>query len=109
MTLLDEENSAINIAFGDNKILFWNGNSQDDESYFLVSDENIDYDVLIIGKDKSVSAQFVESLKVGFVVSASEISDDIKALPIDVYSTSENGEITIRSNEIDIEILCENQ
>lgn len=109
VTLIDEEKIAMNIAFGDNKILFWNGNSQDDESDFLASDEEMDYDVLIVGKDKSVSAQFVESLKVEFVVSADEISDDIKALSIDVYSTFENGEITIMSNEFDIEIQCENQ
>ena len=109
VTLLDEENSAINIAFGDNEILFWNGNSHADESDFLASDEEFDYDVLIIGKNKSVSAQFVESLKAEFVVSSGEISDDIKALPIDVYSASENGEMTIRSNEIDIEIQCEKQ
>ena len=106
VTLIDEEKIAMNIAFGDNKILFWNGNGQDDESDFLASDEEMDYDVLIVGKDKSVSAQFVESLKVEFVVSADKISDDIKALSIDVYSTFENGEITIRSNEIDIEIQC---
>lgn len=109
VTLLDEEKSAVNIAFGDNKILFWNGNGQEDESDFLSSGEEFDYDVLIIGREKFVSADFVESLKAEVVIFSDEINDDIKALPIDVYGTSVNGEITITSNEIDVKIQCENQ
>ncbi len=109
VTLLDEEKSAVNIGFGDNKILFWNGNGHEDESDFLSVGEEFDYDVLIIGREKFVSPDFVESLKAEVVIFSDEINDDIKALPIDVYSTSENGEITITSNEIDIKILCEKQ
>ncbi len=107
--IIDSCSLSIKISFGENKFLIWNS---DDEISDLIYE--FDADVIIAGEGSLINNNLFEfsspdiCVLNNYIASQSE-TDIIKSYSKENYRTDLNGDIIVKSNEVDIKIKCENK
>lgn len=110
--VIDKEAMSLKISFGNNSFLIYNFVDENSELEFINSEPEHDSDVLISLNGKLPSDKFFETFTPEVLVINGKTDIDISSaekFTEDVYITDSNGNIIIKSDEVDIEIECENQ
>ncbi len=107
------ESLSLKFWFGKNSFLFWNSSDENKEIDFIESSLLPDADVLWIASDRILSDNFLGTVSPQFCVVAdcAGISDvsAFEKFADKVYKAGSIGNITISSNEVDLDIKLENQ
>lgn len=112
--IIDSETMTYKIIFGNNSFLIGNFSDENREIEIINSMPYIDSDVLISLNGNLPCDKFLETVSPKkFVINCDE-SDNVnlssaEKLSDGIYRTDLNGDITIKSNEVDLKIECEKQ
>lgn len=113
-TYLDSESLVLEMDFGNHSFLIYNSAEENRELEIINSKPYLDADVLISLNGNLPSDKFLETVMPEMFIINCDENNDIDLLSADklsneIYRTDLNGNILLKSNEVDLEIECENQ
>lgn len=113
ISVIEPRSLSLFLKFGNHSFVVWNSDDEENGNEIAISRPWIDADVLYLKDDVKAGKDFLETVTPQFCVVPGTRNADcdtayLQSYAEKIYSTGTNGNIIIRSDEVDLEIL-ENQ